>query len=517
MITEIITPSPMEAHAGKQKATEALATPIHPDRDRLSESESPDKIDIATELDSAEDFPVDRLPKAARDLVEAVIRIHGAAPGLPGAVALGVAAAALGKGLRLKTVNSLQVSGNLYILGGAKTGQGKSIVGAPLLEPLREFQRGLQREHKKLAHKLRGELGRVQGQIAAAESKRGKSEPTDGAAVLIELRASELELMGKIEHTPRTVAEDATAEKLAELAQHNRGTIASISSDARAAIKNLKGRYRSAGGTDEDILLKGFSGEALLQDRISRASIETTLCFTVVWLTQLDHMESLYTNESLSESGLLPRFLSFRADHHRPPNGYAEVQFPAEAEAAFAARITELLETFHQRDGEPFLITAEPSARKVIIDYDNAMRELIDEGDLESVEDFAVRLGEQAWRVALVLHGLEHGRHAHDCSVQVHNALAAIKIVHWFFLEVKEMVEEVEESRQGEKDTAAREYIARHRDVTARDVYRAKQGLFKNVSEAKKTLNGLFSEGVIERITGSMGKIRYQAKQHPKR
>lgn len=315
---------------------------------------------------------------------------------------------------------------------------------------------------------------------------------------------------------PRILVDDVTSEKFADLAGKNNGTMASISSDARSAIKNLKGRYRGGDSTDEDILLKGYSVEPIIQDRISRDSVETVACFSICWLTQPDNLRGLYGKEALTDSGLLCRFLPFTIQSRRPPAGYEEVEFPTEIWSPFQARIWELLEIYHQHTGHPHLISATPAARKIIIGYDQWIRDRIEDGELEWIETFAVRLAEQAWRIALVLHALEHGKRAHQHSLEEHNAAAAVSIVRWFFSQIQLLFGEVANSKGNDKLATARDFVRNRREgIIPYDLFRAHQRHFQDAADARATLLTLAEEGAIE-VRGNNEKLRFYPRAVPR-
>ena len=58
-----------------------------------------------------------------------------------------VVGAAVGRGLRLKTVRGLSTYANLYVLVGMPSGWGKSTVMKPLFAPFLKYERQLQAQH----------------------------------------------------------------------------------------------------------------------------------------------------------------------------------------------------------------------------------------------------------------------------------------------------------------------------------------------------------------------------------
>ena len=424
-----------------------------------------------------------------------------------------MASASLGRGLAVKSVDSLKAFGNLYILGGGKSGIGKSIYANPILKPLYDFQGQLIRARKQSAWQIPSKLREVQEKIRKIENGEapGSEDSSDRNAELLELKSQEATLL-EPPTLPRTITDDVTVERLAILAGENNGVIANISPDARGAIKNLNGRYGAGGTTNEDIFLKGFSVEPILQDRVTRASVDTVGCFTIVWLTQMDNLRGLYNKDTLTECGLLCRFLPFSFSYRRPPNSFEEVEPPKEQAEQFYSRIKELLETYHQKQDEHYSISASPGARAVLCNFRKQILDQIDDGSLEWILPFAHRLGEQAWRVALVFHALENGRWSHERKVSEQNARAAVRVVRWFFGQTKMLFGGAVQSKEDTKLSVARDFVVKSKSgVTPRDLQRYKQGLFSDSTDARDTLEELVMEGSIQK--GDPGRTqRYYAR-----
>ena len=101
--------------------------------------------ETSTERD--ESFPVDALPQVLKELSQGLAEVHGVPPEFPAAVAMTVVGAAVGRGLRLKTVRGLSTYANLYVLVGMPSGWGKSTVMKPLFAAFVKYERQLQAQH----------------------------------------------------------------------------------------------------------------------------------------------------------------------------------------------------------------------------------------------------------------------------------------------------------------------------------------------------------------------------------
>lgn len=479
---------------------------FHPDYQPTHEASEPDGA-----------FPVRALPSVAREVVNQMVELHNVPPELPASMVLAVASASLARGLAVKSVHGLTTYGNIYVIGGGATGAGKSITANPIIKPLRDFEAHLKAQHKKSLPSVMARLTAIRSQLEGLQNGEPPTVGERGPKVAAEekLRTEEAALLDRLVE-PTLIVDDATSEAMAKLAGQNNGTIASLSSDARTAIKNLIGKHAKGNATDEDILLKGFSNESIIQDRITRDRVSTVACFTVAWITQPDNMYALFDKDALADSGLLCRVLPFIFEGRRPPANYEEVEFPPAVSSAFHDRIWELATTYHQHRGDPHLISATPAARKLLIDYDSHIRDLIDNRDLKWIATFAVRLGEQAWRIALVLHALEHGNVAHNRNLGVQSAKGAVEIVKWFFRQVEALFGTMVDNKADQQMAAAREFVDRHPEgVTAREVQRFKQGLFASTDDARSTLKALVAEEGIR--AGDAGRSqRFYPRKKPK-
>jgi Protein of unknown function (DUF3987) len=119
-----------------------------------------------TSTDQEESFPVDALPTVLKDLSQSLAEVHGVPPEFPATVAMTVAGAAVGRGLRLKTVRSMTTYANLYVLVGMRSGLGKSTVMKPICAPFLTYEGHLQAEHAKRLPEIEAELAMVRKEIA---------------------------------------------------------------------------------------------------------------------------------------------------------------------------------------------------------------------------------------------------------------------------------------------------------------------------------------------------------------
>jgi hypothetical protein len=120
--------------------------------------------------------------------------------------------------------------------------------------------------------------------------------------------------------------------------------LASLSSDARDVVNNLKGRYRQ-GVTDEGIYLKAYSGDYCRVDRVMREPVVLRRpCLTVLWFVQPVLLDAILAERSLTEGGLIPRLLPCHTDCHPTPITGQHSGIPDEVLTAYDDLIRTLIQ-----------------------------------------------------------------------------------------------------------------------------------------------------------------------------
>ena len=380
-------------------------------------------------------FPVDALPPTMAALVEAVSCSERVPHALPAICSLGVASAAIGAGLEIASGPNRVTRGNLYLLGSAESGSGKSetfrLIAAPILD---QQTRLLETWREKTMPQFQSESRILDKEIAGLERKAARAaDPMERERLRGELeyrlaRKAEISRRGAM---PSLIAQDVTTERLAVLLHENREVLFSTSADARKLVDNLLGRYNPGKSTDESLYLSAYSGDFVRVDRQGREAIVLHHpCLSLCWFVQPDLLTTLLETQSLSASGFLPRLLLC---HTRAVPRRIEATAAVSSSGVrnqWSGLIADLLATYHAA-GTPHRIEPVPGAVRLLIDYYNAV---VDRraGDLADVGAFAARYAESAWRLAVVLHAALHGLGAHDHPLHAETAANAIRLVEWF-------------------------------------------------------------------------------------
>jgi hypothetical protein len=416
---------------------------------------------------------------------------------LPGCCMLGILSAAIGRGLEVKSGANRVTRGNLYILGSAESGSGKSETFRHLAKPLLEFETARAEDWKDdIKPGVLAEAKILEAEIAKLTKLAAKANGTterEGSRILLKEKLAAHDKLAAKLRTPVLSCEDVTGEKLAVLLAHNGEQLASLSADAVAIVNILLGRHNKLDRTDEGIYLKAFTGDRCKVDRQTRESILIeSPCLAVLWLTQPDKLESLLAERSLSDGGLIPRVLACHTHCEAREIVRDAPEIPAAIEKACADLIRSLIETYRLAD-EPFTIEPTPEALEAMNTHYNGIVKRR-RADLRDVTIYAARWNEQAWRIAVCLHAGLHGAHAHEHTLELDTAKHAIELADWFAAQQLEILSGSREKARREKWN---EVLAladeKPEGIRASDVYRCR--IVRNADEAHTLLTAMESEG----------------------
>lgn len=393
-------------------------------------SNSADFADFGIEGDAEKPFPIHCLPPYAQNYSQEICRVDGVDPALPGACMLATLSIALGSGAELNN-GTHHVRGNLFVLGSAPSGLGKSVVCKRVTQPLLDYEKSVvERWQKNILPKTKAEI-RVLKQRQEILIKQASKHPQVPDPVVHELVQIEQRLaqLDRDLQEPRMVFGEATREKIADMASRSPSeTLASVTPEARGCIKVLSGRYNH--NTDEDVYVALWSGDPYKISRISRP--DTLLhkpCLSLLWLVQPDLLDQLLTTDAMIDSGLLARTLLFEVNsaHPGPTTGPPMNQAIASIWGTFVNCIA--VSVYHQYP--PKVYDCQPDVVELMTLFHSCLRERMKpEGDLADVYSFAARWVEQTWRIMLVIHVAKMQGQLPRVSIET--AQEAIQIMDWF-------------------------------------------------------------------------------------
>jgi len=308
-----------------------------------------------------------------------------------------------------------------------------------------------------------------------------------------------------IKHAPKFLEDDCTPEKLAIDLSNHQESLAIISSEGGNVEAFLGIRYGN-GGSNLDLALKAYSGDALKVSRISRPPVELARPRLAVGLCiQPETMDKLRGNSELIGRGLLARFLIAIP---RSPVGERRSDTPApdaEIESQFQGMMRSSIEgTIALDTGERFL-SFSPEA------WETFRREIVDHleprlglrGDLYAIQGWAGKLSGAMARLIGIVH-LAEGQSGDVSPATVQKVLP---MKDYLIAHARAFFEGIAGSDAG-MGIRFQEWLRKDRltRFTERDLYRrfpkiqdsARRGLFLDEVEAR----GLARQVETERLSG---------------
>ena len=446
-------------------AGDATPTPAEP-RQHGNTAESVEK--------AQEPFPLQCLGATLEAIGRAICATERTPETLAGCCLLGIVSASIGAGLQVQSAPDRLTRGNLYILASAESGSGKSETFRHAARPFQRLEAEIIRaweEQKRPG--LLADKDLLEIEVATLKRKLGsnRSIGRDEARKQMQDLKAKLQTAENALSTPALSCEDVSTERLAALLAENYEQIASLSADARGVIDNLLGRYTKGKATDEAIYLKAFSGDALRVDRISRAPVVLIRpCLTVLLLVQPDKLELLLGSQSLSDGGLLPRFLACHTRCEPQEIGEETPAIPVSVETAYHALIRNLLSLYRLADC-PATVQPTDEAKAAMNEHFNSfVRRRKNGGDLHDVTSYASRWTEQAWRIAVCLQAAKHGKDAASNTLDLETAQRAIAIADWFARQQLEILNAGrQKARQDDQDKVLSLLVDKPEGITVRD------------------------------------------------
>jgi hypothetical protein len=453
-------------------------------------------------------FPTECLPAAAGDMVRAIAAAERVPESLTGCCVLGILSASIGAGLQVQSGAQRVTRGNVYLVASADSGTGKSESIRHAAQPLYAFEKEIVDSWKAATLPgLQAEKDLLESEVNSLKKQVGKKdtgiEREATQRELEEKKARLLALEGAMQ-SPILTIEDITTERLASLLEKRGECLASISSDAGKVIQNVLGRY-TEGRTDENLLLKAYSGDPVRVDRVMRPpTMLQRPCLSLLWLVQPDKVDTLLGERSLTDGGLIPRLLICHSNA-QPTHITSDQQgIPSATLQGWDALVRELL-TAYCHNSEPFTIDPTPAAMQLLIDHHNCVVDLR-LGEMKDITSFAARWTEQAWRLSVVLHAAQHGAQAHLHPLSAETARDAIAIADWFAAKQLEILSGGRMKAQRDKRNEVLLLLVDHPDgITARLVQRVR--IADPAEDAHELLQAMEKEGILagEDITPEHG------------
>lgn len=418
--------APTEAEAAEVAETIAAAEPW-PDMVPLDAAEPPAP------------FPTHALPPVLARFVTEQSKATGATPDLVATMVLAaVSTVAGGRWLvncSWRPAWSSPV--NLYVMAIAPPGSMKSNALAVATAPIVAIQQELVAEkgpevQAELSKRRIDEKRLQQYERAAAD---GKAKPGSVEQDPAELAA---DLARHLATTPEPVVPaifttDATPEKMEELTEAHGGRFAWLDSEG-GPIPHWSGRHTAkAGAVSLDIFLKGWSGDRLQVDRLSRKGVTLEApALTMGFTTQPVHLRDAMGNVNRGR-GLLDRFLYAWPDTPRVDRSQTAPAVDASVAKDYDAALRRLYAVAGMvPNSERRTLTMDPDAEDILRSFSRWEYEAGTDGgelDLDTVRGWSDKVSGQVFRIAGLLALI---RDPNTSTVDAGAAIGAVEIGRYF-------------------------------------------------------------------------------------
>lgn len=407
----------------------------------LHSADNDPEPDEASPTPARHPFPTDALPEPLQSMVRHAARQTNAPESLCAAAGLGIASAAMGSAYRVQSGHGRETPGNLYLLAFADSGTGKgqsfNVMAAPWHEAGNRMMEEWTEEERP---RLLADLESANADLERGKKERRSNDTAEGAATALETIREATKAKTAAEKAlacePILNIGNSTAEAIVEALANSPGEASAIfSSEARDIVANLMGRYSKDGkGSDEAIFLQSYSGDPVTHNRKGKLAIRAQApCLTLCLAVQPDIWERMAGDARLMESGFLARAMAF--DSHAPPMRPSEFAIPEETAGAWRDSIHALLDC-RANPSPPSTVMPSQEARKALDALANEAADNREEsGEWKWCCSFAARLAENAWRLALVFHAIQHPNDAASHPLGLDTAAAAETVARWFFAE----------------------------------------------------------------------------------
>lgn len=401
------------------------------------------------------DFPIHCLPKVLRREAEAIAEICRVPVGMAAPMVLATASAAIGSGLKVRSLNGHETPANLYFLVCKASGTGGSSAFGKATAPLTGLQALLRREFEEDEKpRLEAREERVKAEIERLRSAMKKADENEIGQLEEDMKKAKRDLseVEKQLHDPLLIASDATSEGMSHLLSIHGQCLSHFDSDAADALGSILGRYQDSRHISDSLWLKSFTMEPVtIVRKGSKTLYLDQPCISLLFLVTGDKAEELYQTRRLLEGGLLPRMLVCDPKAKREPIPEATAgevaQMPSEVTQPYEAAIWAIAKAYRLSGGEeaePLLIEMEQAARAVFArDFNRTCQAVNPEAEEDA---FDARDTENGIRLGLVLHTFRHLeiRHeggakyqvetikGHETAVEESTARDALEIRDWF-------------------------------------------------------------------------------------
>ena len=372
------------------------------------------------------EFPIDALPPAVRNYVQAVAETTQTDPGMAAVASLAILSICVQGKYRIWGKLDWSEPLNTYCVVVLPPAERKSAVISLMTAPLEEYE-------QEINNAMDAQIIESQMRKAVLEKERRMLEDrvSKGKADASELADKAKEISVFQETQPlKLFVDDVTAEKLASVLAENHSKAAIVSAEG-GIFDILNGIYTK--NVNIDVFLKGHSGDTIRVDRIGRAS-ESILhpALTMLLAVQPGVLNGLMSNDTFRGRGLTARFLYSMPQSYLGIRSFHTEPIPEAVRTEYTKLIRSLLEVDCKE--EPIHLSEEATAVLKKLYLDNERRFCT---DLAEIADWAGKYVGAVLRIAGLLHTAEHHNFLDFTEVSKQTMENAVRIGEYFLEHAK--------------------------------------------------------------------------------
>ena len=371
-------------------------------------------------------FPVEALPPAVRDYVQAVAETTQTSADMAAVASLAILSICLQGKYRIWGKPDWSEPLNTYCVIVLPPAERKSAVISLMTAPLEEYE-------QEVNNAMDAQIIESQMKKAVLEKERRMLEDkvSKGKAEASELSDKAKEISAFQETQPlKLFVDDVTAEKLASVLAENHSKAAIVSAEG-GIFDILNGIYTK--NVNIDVFLKGHSGDTIRVDRIGRASesiLHPTL--TMLLAVQPEVLNGLMTNGTFRGRGLTARFLYAMPKSSLGDRSFYTKPITEPIKTEYAKLIRSMLELDSRE--EPIQLSDEATAilEQLFRDTESRFRT-----DLAEISDWAGKYVGAVLRIAGLLHATQHHGFLDFTEVSRQTMENAVRIGEYFLEHAK--------------------------------------------------------------------------------
>ena len=433
------------------------------------------------------EFPIDALPPAVRNYVQAVSETTQTSTDMAAVASLAILSICLQGKYRIWGKPDWSEPLNTYCVIVLPPAERKSAVISLMTAPLEEYEK-----EKNDAMDVQIIESQMKKAVLEKERRMLEDRVSKGKADATALADKAKEISAFHEVQPlKLFADDVTAEKLTSILAESHGKAAIVSAEG-GIFDILNGIYTK--NVNIDVFLTGHSGDTIRVDRIGRAS-ESILrpALTMLLAVQPEVLNGLMRNGTFRGRGLTARFLYAIPKSALGVRNFYTKPIDESVKAAYTTLIRSLLETDSKE--EPMELSREASTvlEQLFRDTENRFHT-----DLAEIADWAGKYVGAVLRIAGLLHGVQHHGFLDFTEVSGQTMEDAVRIGEYFLEHAKaaySLMGTDPVNKQGEYllNTIQRNGLA---EFSRRDAMRMCRG-FKTAESIQPVLNRLCEYGYI--------------------